>query len=204
MLVKNIEQKIRINKIVSLGVIILSGTLAIASFFFAYKIIEDSRKSIYIIDNGVPILVEQTDQLLNRPVEYKSQIELFHRLFFTLVPDDQYIKNNIEKSLYLIDESGKKEYANLREKGFYNQIISSNATVSIEADSVKLDLPNMKYTYYGKQIINRKTSLVVRKIVTEGAYKDITRTNNNPHGVLLINWRVLDNSLISEERKYGY
>jgi hypothetical protein len=46
--------------------------------------------------------------LLNRPVEYKAQIELFHRLFFTLAPDDAYIKENIQKSLYLIDDSGKK------------------------------------------------------------------------------------------------
>jgi hypothetical protein len=60
--------------------------------------IQDSRKSIYILDNGVPVLAKQTDVLLNRPVEYKAQIELFHRLFFTLAPDDAYIKENIQKS----------------------------------------------------------------------------------------------------------
>jgi hypothetical protein len=80
--------------------------------------IQDSRKSIYILDNGVPVLAKQTDVLLNRPVEYKAQIELFHRLFFTLAPDDAYIKENIQKSLYLIDDSGKKEYTNLKKKDF--------------------------------------------------------------------------------------
>ena len=102
MLVKSIEQKIKINKAVSISVILASIVIVIAGLFFSYKIVEDSRKSIYILDNGVPILVKQTDELLNRPVEYKSQVELFHRLFFTLAPDDEYIKKNVEKSLYLI------------------------------------------------------------------------------------------------------
>lgn len=122
MLVKSIEQRIKINKIVSLSAIGFAVLIVIAGFIFSYKMIMDSRKSIYVIDNGIPILVEQTDELLNRPVEYKAQVELFHRLFFTLPPDDKYIKKNIEQSLYLIDESGKAEYSNLREKGFYNQI----------------------------------------------------------------------------------
>ena len=117
MLIKNIEQRIIINKIVSLGTVAFAVIIVLAGFFFAYKMIQDSRKSIYILDNGVPVLAKQTDVLLNRPVEYKAQIELFHRLFFTLAPDDAYIKENIQKSLYLIDDSGKKEYTNLKEKG---------------------------------------------------------------------------------------
>ena len=119
MLIKNIEQRIKINKIVSLSTVGFELFIVIGWFFFSYKMIEDSRKSIYILDNGVPVLAKQTDVLLNRPVEYKAQIELFHRLFFTLAPDDSYIKENIQKSLYLIDDSGKKEYTNLKEKGFY-------------------------------------------------------------------------------------
>lgn len=201
MLVKNIEQKIKINKVVSISSILFAVLIVIAGFAFAYKLIQDSRKSLYVIDNGVPILVKQTDELLNRPVEYRSQIELFHRLFFTLAPDDSYIKENVEKSLYLIDDSGKKEYTNLREKGFYNQIISGNSLVTIRTDSIKTDLPNKKFIYYGTQMINRKTSLIIRKLITEGNFEDIIRSTNNPHGVLLRNWRILDNSELSNKSK---
>ena len=62
MLVKSIEQKIKINKAVSISVILASIVIVIAGLFFSYKIVEDSRKSIYILDNGVPILVKQTDE----------------------------------------------------------------------------------------------------------------------------------------------
>jgi len=204
MLVKNIEQKIKINKTISLASILFAVIIVIVGFVFAYKLIEDSRKSLYVIDNGVPILVKQTDELLNRPVEYQSQVELFHRLFFTLAPDDRYIKENVEKSLYLIDDSGKKEYTNLREKGFYNQIISGNSLVTVRNDSIKLDLPNKKFIYYGTQMINRKNSLIIRKLITEGNFEDMIRSPNNPHGVLLRNWRILDNSEISNKAKSNY
>ena len=202
MLVKNIEQRIKINKTVSIAAIVFAVFIVLAGFFFAYKLIQDSRKSLYVLDNGVPVLVKQTDELLNRPVEYKSQIELFHRLFFTLAPDDAYIKENIEKSLYLIDDSGKKEYTNLKEKGFYNQVISSNSIITIRTDSIKMDLPGKKFIYYGTQMINRKTAIILRKLITEGQFNDMARTPNNSHGVMLTNWRILDNSEISNSTKY--
>ena len=204
MLVKNIEQKIKINKTVSIASILFAVLIVIVGFVFAYKLVQDSRKSLYVIDNGVPVLVKQTDELLNRPVEYKSQIELFHRLFFTLAPDDRYIKENVEKSLYLIDDSGKKEYTNLREKGFYNQIISGNSLVTVRNDSIKMDLPNKKFIYYGTQMINRKNTLIIRKLITEGNFEDMIRSPNNPHGVLLRNWRILDNSELSNKAKSNY
>lgn len=204
MLVKNIEQKIKINKAVSIASILFAVVIVIVGFVFAYQLIQDSRKSLYVIDSGVPVLVKQTDELLNRPVEYKSQVELFHRLFFTLAPDDRYIKENVEKSLYLIDDSGKKEYTNLREKGFYNQIISGNSLVTVRADSIKMDLPSKKFIYYGTQMINRKNSLIIRKLITEGNFEDMVRSPNNPHGVLLRNWRILDNSELSNKAKSNY
>ena len=204
MLVKNIEQKIKINKVVSIASILFAVLIVIAGFVVAYKLVQDSRKSLYVLDNGVPILVKQTDDLLNRPVEYKSQIELFHRLFFTLAPDDRYIKENVEKFLYVIDDSGKKEYTNLREKGFYNQIISGNSLVTVRNDSIKMDVPNKKFIYYGTQMINRKNTLIIRKLITEGNFEDMIRSPNNPHGVLLRNWRILDNSELSNKAKSNY
>ena len=62
MLIKNIEQRIKINKVVSISAIVFAVFIVIAGFFFAYRIIEDSRKSIYILDNGVPVLAKVVSQ----------------------------------------------------------------------------------------------------------------------------------------------
>ena len=204
MIVKNIEKRIKINKTMAIATVIFAIVIVIVGFSYSYKIVQDSRKSIYILDNGVPVLVKQTDELLNRPVEYKAQVELFHRLFFTLSPDDEYINKNIDKALYLMDDSAKKERSNLTEKGWYNQIISSNATVSIQTDSINIDLNSKRFMYYGTQMINRKTSLIIRKLITQGTFKDIPRTPNNAHGVLLENWNILDNTELSVKQKYSY
>ena len=204
MIVKNIEKRIKINKTMAIATVIFAIVIVIVGFSYSYKIVQDSRKSIYILDNGVPVLVKQTDELLNRPVEYKAQVELFHRLFFTLAPDDEYINKNIDKALYLMDDSAKKERSNLTEKGWYNQIISSNATVSIQTDSINIDLNSKRFMYYGTQMINRKTSLIIRKLITQGTFKDIPRTPNNEHGVLLENWNILDNTELSVKQKYSY
>ena len=189
---------------VSISAIAFAVFIVVAGFFFAYRMIEDSRKSIYILDNGVPVLAKQTDVLLNRPVEYKAQVELFHRLFFTLAPDDTYIKDNIQKSLYLIDDSGKKEYTNLKEKGFYNQIIASSSMVSIHADSIAINMEQKKFSFFGKQMITRKSSVITRKLITEGFFGDIIRSPNNPHGVILKNWRIINNDEVSNQTKNSY
>jgi len=201
-IVKNIEQKIKINKTISLGTLVVSALIVICGFIFSYSLIIDSRKSIYALDNGVPVLLKQTDLLLNRPVEYRGNINLFHLLFFTMSPDDKYIQENVSKALYLIDESGMKEYNNLKEKGFYNQVISSNSIITVKADSIILDETSRKFRFYGKETINRKTQLIIRMLVTEGYVEDIPRSPNNPHGVLIKDWRILDNSDISIQKKF--
>ncbi len=202
-LVKSIEQRIKINKIVTISALIFSVVVIISTFFYTYTIIRDSRKSMYVLDNGIPVLVKQTDELLNREVEYKAQVELYHKLFLTLVPDDKYIRQNIEdKALYLIDDSGKKEYNNLKERGFYNQLIASNTTSSVMTDSILLNLNEMKFTYYGKQALNRRSQLIIRKFISEGFLENTIRTEKNPHGVILKYWRILDNAEISKQKKY--
>ena len=77
MLIKSIEEKIRINKAVSITALTVSLFMVLAGFGFAYQLIKESRKSLYVLDNGVPVLVKQTDELLNRPVEYRSQVVFY-------------------------------------------------------------------------------------------------------------------------------
>ena len=66
MLVKNIEQRIKVNKVVSIASILFAVLIVIVGLSFAFKLVQDSRKSLYVIDNGVPILVKQTDELLKK------------------------------------------------------------------------------------------------------------------------------------------
>lgn len=116
MIIKNIENKIKLAGIISVGSFISSIIICVLAFFFCYTLVVNERKNIYVLDNDVPILVKQTGVEVNLEVECKSHVNIFHSLFFTLPPDDEFIKHNMEKAMYLIDESGLKQYNNLKEK----------------------------------------------------------------------------------------
>jgi conjugative transposon TraK protein len=193
MIIKNIEQKIKLGLIVSIGSFLTAIIIAGSALYFARDLINQSRKQIYVLDGNVPVLVRQTSMEVNREVEYKSHVNLFHMLFFTLPPDDDFMKNNIEKSMYLIDESGLTEYNNLKEKGYYNAILASSASLSIQTDSIQLDLESMTFSFFGTQRIERETSILKRELITTGNIKDVPRSDNNPHGCLITNWKTVLN-----------
>ena len=201
MIIKNIESKIRLAIFVSAGSLLTALLIVAVNAFYSYRMVADSQKNIYILDNNVPILARQTDMQMNRPAEYRAHVDLFHSLFFSLTPDDKYMEYQMKKAMYLIDETGMQQYNDLKEKGFFNSILSSSSVLTLETDSVALDMPKHYFRYYGKLKIDRKSSTVVRSLITEGYLKDIPRSDNNPHGVLITGWKTLENKDLNNVEK---
>ena len=201
MIIKNIESKIRLAMFISAGSLIVSLLIVAMNSFYSYKMVSNAQKSIYLLDNNVPVLARQTDMQMNRPAEYRAHVNLFHSLFFSLTPDDKYMEYQMKKAMYLIDESGMQQYNDLKEKGFFNSILSSSSVLTLETDSIALDPPRHYFRYYGKLKIDRRSSTVVRSLITEGYLKDIPRSNNNPHGVLITGWKTLENKDLDNVEK---
>jgi len=106
----------------------------------------------------------------------------------------------MKKAMYLADESGVLQYNNLKEKGYFNSILSSSSVLTLQTDSIALG-PNNKFTYYGKQQIERRSATITRSLITQGYLKDIPRSENNSHGVLITNWKTLENKDLSHVSK---
>ena len=198
---KNYENKIKLVLIVSL--LFMAGCIVISlgSIFVARGMVDDAHKKIYVLDGTVPVLVQRTTMDETLDVEAKSHIELFHHLFFTLAPDDKYINYTMEKAMYLVDETGLAQYNALKEKGFYNNILGTSSVFSIFCDSIALNTEEMTFTYYGRQRIERRTNILYREIVTTGGLKRVPRTENNPHGLMIVNWRTILNKDIEQRKK---
>lgn len=201
MMIKNIENKIKLAGIVSITSLVISMVIAICSLSYSHKSAVTERKKIYILDGATPLTASQTDMELNLEIEAKNHIEIFHQLFFTLPPDDKYIQRNIEKAMYLADESALKQYNTLREQGFYSSILSSSAMLTIMTDSILVDMNTYSFKYYGIQRIERPSSVLKRQLVTSGKFQKVTRTDNNPHGLLITNWRTETNNDIEYKVK---
>ena len=148
---------------------------------------------MYVLDGETPRTATLTDLDVSIEIEARSHVNRFHELFFTLAPDDKYILYNFEKAMYLTDESGLMQYNTLKEKGFYNNLIAASALFSIITDSIKFNQSSMSFIYYGRQRIERKTTILFRELVTEGNIMRPTRTENNPHGLIITNYRTVMN-----------
>jgi len=201
MIIKNIEAKIKLATFISFGSFICAIVMSAIAFSVSFRMVADSRKSIYILNNGVPLQATQTDTQLNRPAKYRAHIDLFHSLFFSLTPDDKFIEYQLKKAMYLVDESGVRQYNNLKENGYFNSILSSSSVLTLQTDSISVDIASHHFRYYGKLKIDRRSSTVLRSLITEGYLKDIPRSDNNPHGVLITGWKTLENKDLEDVQK---
>lgn len=204
MVIKNLENKIKLVTIVCCVFLVGCVVISMSSIWTARSMVVDAQKKIYVLDGTVPVLVERTTMDETLDVEAKSHIERFHHLFFTLAPDDKYIKYTMDKAMYLVDETGLAQYNTLKEKGFYNNIMGTSAVFSIYCDSINFDPQKMEFKYYGRQRIERRTSILTRQLITAGHLKRVPRTDNNPHGLLIVNWRTLLNKDIEQKTKRNY
>ena len=204
MVIKNLENKIKLVTIVCCVFLAGCVVISMSSIWTARSMVADAQKKIYVLDGTVPVLVERTTMDETLDVEAKSHVERFHHLFFTLAPDDKYIKYTMDKAMYLVDETGLAQYNTLKERGFYNNIMGTSAVFSIYCDSINFDPQKMEFKYYGRQRIERRTSILTRELVTAGQMKRVPRTDNNPHGLLIVNWRTLLNKDIEQKTKNNY
>lgn len=204
MVIKNLENKIKLVTIVCCVFLAGCVVISMSSIWTARSMVADAQKKIYVLDGTVPVLVERTTMDETLDVEAKSHVERFHHLFFTLAPDDKYIKYTMDKAMYLVDETGLAQYNTLKERGFYNNIMGTSAVFSIYCDSINFEPQKMEFKYYGRQRIERRTSILTRELVTAGQLKRVPRTDNNPHGLLIVNWRTLLNKDIEQKTKNNY
>lgn len=200
-LVQTLESKVKL-ALLTVGMTV-TGCVIICSIvaFSAFGMVSEERKMIYVLNGDIPMTAERTDQEISLEIECKAHVDLFHHYFFTLAPDNKYIEWTTGKAMYLIDESGIKQKTAMEEKGFYSMLQAASAQYSLMTDSIIVDTKQMKFRYVGRQRIERRTSVVYRNLITTGGLKRTTRTENNPHGLLITNWRTLMNDDIEKESK---
>lgn len=204
MLIKTIESKIKLATTVSIGSILASLLIVIIALTYSYLTAQKERQNIYVLNGEVPIEATRTDATVNFDIEAKAHIEQFHNLFFTLPADEKYMERTIAKAMYLADESALKQYNTLKENGFFSSILSSSANITIMADSIVIDYNKMSFLYYGVQRIERPSSILKRQLITSGTLQQAPRSDNNPHGILITNWKTELNKDISYTPKKSF
>ena len=200
---QNIDSAFRYVRLFS--IVFLFGCIGISCYalYVSYNATVHSQQRIYILANGKALEAYSADRKDNIPVEARDHVTMFHHYFFTLDPDDKVIQTNITKALYLADASAKQQYDNLKENGYYSNLMAGNISQEMQADSVIIntDAYPFYFRYKGLQKIIRPSTIVTRSLVTEGYLRNVSRSDNNPHGFLIEKWRTLENSDVKTQNR---
>lgn len=193
MLIQSLAQKTKLAMMTVLAAV--TGCALICGFtvWRCLSLVSEERQQIYVLDGDIPFLADRARLEANFLMEAKAHIQLFHQYFSNLPPDNDYIKWTVGKAMYMADGTALKQKQALDENGFYSDIISSSAVCTIMCDSINLDEHERKFTYYGTQLIKRRTRDLKRSMVTTGYIETVPRTQNNPHGLMITGWRTIEN-----------
>ena len=200
---KNIDSAFRYVR--GFSVLVICGCVIVTCFalYHSFKLVREGKDKVYVIAGDKAIEAFQRRRSDNLAVEARDHVRTFHELFFTLDPDEKVITRNIGRALYFADASAKRQYDNLKESGYYINIISGNISQTISVDSVQLDLARspLYFRCYATQRIERTTSLLERRLVTEGFLRNVSRSDHNPHGFLIERWTTLVNQDIKTQNR---
>jgi conjugative transposon TraK protein len=200
---KNIDTAFKHIKTFSIVLIIACVLICAFTIYKSYQYVSNAQQHIYILANGKALEAFSAERKDNIPVEARDHVRMFHYYFFNLDPDEKVITANITRALYLADNSAEKMYNNLKEQGYYADVISGNISQQIAIDSIRVDINQYPYYFhcYAKEKMIRSTSIVTRSLITEGYLRNVSRSDNNPHGFLIERWNTLENKDLKTENR---
>lgn len=196
---KNIDTGFRQIRGITLYSIAASLVIAIAALWYVHL----SRQRVYVLVGGAVMEAGVADKKEYVPVIAKAHIRNFHQSFWTLEPDEKYIKTGISQALYLADESAERLYADYKEAGYYAAVISGNISQTVKIDSILLDTDVYPFTFTCKatETITRPTNITTRALTTTGYIRTTGHSSNNELGFLIEKIRILDNHDIQTKNR---
>lgn len=81
MVIKHLENKIRLVGIICTAFLAGCIIISVSSIWTARTMVTDAQKKVYVLDGNVPILVTRTTMDETLDVEAKSHVEMFHHYF---------------------------------------------------------------------------------------------------------------------------
>lgn len=192
---KNIQQVLRLNRLVVLSVVIVCGLVCIVSVMLVIKVHSESLDKAFVVSSdGAVIPLQLADQRENLQVEALSYLEQFHRWFYG-VEANSYEKN-MEKALWLGNGSVDAVYRQKKADGFYNRLLQYSLVQQVQAVHTQINMTHEPHVFETRTVIqiNRGNVTDTYELVTSGKLITVARHfPHNPHGLLITDF--FENSL---------
>jgi len=194
---RNIENSFRQIRLYAMIFAVVCMSISGFAVWKSYRFAAAQREKVYVLDQGKSLMLALSqDASINRPVEAREHVRRFHELFFTLAPDKAAIESNMKRAFSLADKSAFDYYKDLSEKGYFNRIISANVQQRLEVDSVQCNFEKYPYAVrtYAREYIIRASNVTRRSLVTSCLLLNSVRSDDNPQGFNIEQFRVLENN----------
>lgn len=170
--------------------------VSMAALWQGYRLIREQGEWVYVLGpEGQAAAAWRWPEPQHEMVEAEDQLERFHQMFFDLEPDAARIDAQVQRALQWGDESVGREYRNLMEQDYYRTLIRLRIRQRLRQDSLRLenDEQGLSFRFYGRLEIIRLSGTRYRSLVTLGQLIKTGRSRQNPHGLMIRDWRIIEN-----------
>lgn len=167
--------------------------ILISSFICIFFTIRTFSQRVYIVS---PLQTYYANASFDHEVslyEARNQVKTFCENLFSWDKDN--FSNHMEMALNLIDHSdGLKLFNTFKGNEVYENLVSTSAKVSIRMDSIQINMNMIPITgvFYLTQIWQSVGGTQNQKIKAKFELISVTRTENNPYGLLIQKISFLD------------
>ncbi len=192
---KNIVQVLRLNRWVVLSVVIISGLVSMVSVLLVVKINRESLNHAFVVNGeGEVIPLQWVAQRQHLEVEALAHLERFHNWFYGV--DAGSYETQMEKALWLGNNSVTEVYQQKKADGFYNRLLQYSLVQKVERIKSKIEMEGGMMAFQSRIVlqIHRGSVTDTYELVTSGHLIQVERNfPHNPHGLLITDF--FENSL---------
>ncbi|MCX2679853.1 conjugal transfer protein TraK [Galbibacter sp. EGI 63066] len=184
---KNIYNVLRTNRFIVLSVVIGSVLTCMVSVLMVIKLHRETVNSAFVVNgDGSVIPLKMVSQRENLEVEAKAHLELFHRYLYNINANNY--KKNLEKALWLGDNSVADLYKQKQAEGVYNRLLQYSLVQEAVSIEPQVDVRQEPYRFKVVTIfeINRGSVTDTYELITTGSLIHVDRNfPHNTHGLLV-------------------
>lgn len=187
---KSIYQVLKLNRFIVYTVVISSLVCSIFSLWMAFTTHKNALSSAFAINTeGSIIPLKLVTQKENFKVEALAHLELFHNYFYSI--DAGNYETNLEKALWLANNSVSDLYLQKKAEGLYNRLLQYSLVQNVLTIDSKIQQQNGIYVFRTVTLfeINRGLTTDTYELVSSGKLITVDRNfPNNPHGLLITDY----------------
>ena len=188
---------------VCIATVAVSAAVVLVTLIASYGFVRAERDTVYVLDRGTASSATASDGDSQRTLEVRDHVSRFHELMFNLAPSAEAIRSSVDRALLMSDRSAYNYWQDLSERGFYSRLVSANISQTFSADSIRTDMASYPYgaEVFGKLYLIRESNITLYNVHTTCRLVDVGRSTDNPHGLMIEQFRVVSNDKVETRRR---